>query len=894
MKVFTVSWIVKLCTAILVVLIMIIALSVAPVQAQNNPFDKHKPVSVTLYLRWLHQFQFAGYYAALEKGYYRNAGLNVTIVEGGPGRDPVEAVMSGPGNYGASNPGILLERMKGRSLVVLAAIFQHSASALLVRKDSRITSPHDLIGRRVMLQEHFADAEILAMFLSEGIPFDKIQRQSISFNPQDLIDGKTDAFSAYLSNEPFYLTMKGVAPHLIRPATYGIDFYGDCLFTSEWELKEHPERVKAFRAASLCGWEYAMAHQDEIVELILSKYPSEGKTREHLAYEAKTMDELLIPNVIEMGHMNPGRWQRIADTYVNLGMAKPGYELAGFMYDPDPKRDISGIIRITALAIGISVLAVVIALVLLRFNRRLRREVIQRQQVEQELRQSEKRLRTLINATPDIVCFKDGEGRWLEANDAALELFDLQGMEYRGKKDAELAQLSCRCGGTVLASGETDEETWEGGEPSLAEGIIPAPDGITRSYDIVKAPVFHADGSRSGLLILARDITERKKMFEERFKIQQFESLGTLAGGIAHDFNNLLMGILGNISLVQTSLEPSGSDFKLLGEAEKASLQAKMLARSLITFTKSGDPMKNTENVGEILRDAVNLALTGSDLSSQVNVPEDLWFVDCDKGQIYQMIANIVINAKEAMPGGGVIEIEARNEQLADDKILSLGAGRYVRFSVRDHGKGIPSEHLEKIFTPYFSTKQRGAQKGMGLGLTTAYSIVKRHNGHIAVGSEMNVGTVVSVYLPASEKNAIEPTIDETGHIAGSGKVLVMDDEEMVRDLARKMLSLSGYEVDVAEDGKAAIEKYKTAKAKGVPFDAVILDLTVRGGMGGSEALKELLKTENDVKAIVSSGYSTDPMLSDYHQYGFKGALSKPYGIRELLNVVQNVISDSR
>ncbi|MBI5523783.1 MAG: ABC transporter substrate-binding protein [Desulfarculus sp.] len=350
---------------------------------------------VVVQLRWLHQFQFAGYYAALENGYYREAGLDVTLVEGGPGRDPIEEVLSGRAQYGAASNEVLLARLRGKPVKVLAVIFQQSPSILLARKASGINTPQDMLGQRVMMMPGMGDAELLAMFMKEGVRLEKIHRLPTSFNIDDLITGKTDAINAYLTNEPYYLEKKGMAAAIIRPATYGINFYGDCLFTSEQEIKDNPERVKAFRRATLRGWQYAMDHPEEVIELILAKHAAK-KTRDHLRFEAAAMRELLQPEMIQMGHMNPGRWRHMAETFADLGLVARDFKLEGLTYDPEAKIDLAPFLWVGVAALAVLLFVGSLAVFLARFNLRLRKEV-------EDRARAERRFATMAANVPGVI-----------------------------------------------------------------------------------------------------------------------------------------------------------------------------------------------------------------------------------------------------------------------------------------------------------------------------------------------------------------------------------------------------------------------------------------------------------------------------------------------------------
>ncbi|RKY87781.1 hypothetical protein DRQ09_03920, partial [candidate division KSB1 bacterium] len=386
---------------------------------------------------------------------------------------------------------------------------------------------------------------------------------------------------------------------------------------------------------------------------------------------------------------------------------------------------------------------------------------------------------------------------------------------------------------------------------------------------------------------ILRDITERKKIEEELLKAKKLESLGILAGGIAHDFNNILTAILGNISLAKLYVSSNEKVHKLLSKAEKASIRAQDLTKQLLTFSKGGAPIKKTANIVELIKDSASFALRGSNVKCNFSIPQNLWTADIDEGQISQVIYNLVINANQAMPNGGTINIKVENTILNNEYPLPLKEGKYIKISVEDNGIGIPEEHLQKIFDPYFTTKE----KGSGLGLATCYSIIKRHGGLITVESKPGIGTIFYIYLPASQKEVSEKKSVEKKPLKGNGRILIMDDDEIVRNVIGSMLKHIGYDIEFAKDGNEAIELYKNAKNSGVPFNAVIMDLTIPGGMGGKEAIKKLIKIDPDVKAIVSSGYSNDPIMSSFKEYGFCGVITKPFKIEELNNILNEIIS---
>ncbi|MDH4162934.1 MAG: PAS domain S-box protein [Nitrospirota bacterium] len=384
------------------------------------------------------------------------------------------------------------------------------------------------------------------------------------------------------------------------------------------------------------------------------------------------------------------------------------------------------------------------------------------------------------------------------------------------------------------------------------------------------------------------EIAERVRMEGELARIQKLESLGLLAGGIAHDFNNLLGAIMGNISMAMIDVDPGSRAYTQLTKAESASIRAQELTQQLLTFSRGGAPVKRPTSLSAVIAEAAGFSLHGSRVLHELSLPADLWAVDADEGQMMQVFSNILINADQAMPDGGIIRIVGENVNIGERDAPPLKAGRYVKVTISDEGTGIPKEHLPKIFDPYFTTKQ----KGSGLGLAATFSIIRRHDGHITVTSELGKGAQFSLFLPASESKAAPPS--RAGKIAqGSGRVLIMDDDADMRDTTADMLTRLGYTVTAVSDGSEAIESYFAARESGAPFDAVIMDLTIPGGMGGQDTVARIRELDPEVKAIVSSGYSQDPIMADFQAYGFKGMVSKPYRIRELGEVVARVIKDS-
>ncbi len=519
-------------------------------------------------------------------------------------------------------------------------------------------------------------------------------------------------------------------------------------------------------------------------------------------------------------------------------------------------------------------------------NARLQSDIVEKQRAQEALLESERRYRELADLLPQPVYETDPKGNLGFVNRALSGCFGYGREDFAGGVnllDLVVEEDRTKILGDLYRNAETKNRI-------DLEYTAVRKDG-SRFPLAISASLVFCDGAIAGLRGIMLDLTERKAAEEEQVKIQRLESLGILAGGIAHDFNNILTVIAGNVSLAESCLPPQSEASEILDEAARASRQAESLTRQLITFSTGGAPVKRTDSIKETLHDAVRFGLAGSKVKADVQTDPDLWYAEFDVGQMHQVITNLVVNAKEAMPDGGVVSVSATNEFVPAGRNPSLKEGHYIRISIRDGGVGIPAETLPKIFDPFFSTKDRGSQKGMGLGLTTCYSIVKKHEGDVVVESEPQRGTTVRVFLPALSPPAPERSAAKKAEPApaGKGRVLMMDDEKTILKMVGKMMNRLGYDVETAQEGAEAIERYRLAKEQGVPFDVVILDLTVPGGMGGLEALKTLREMDPGLKAVVTTGYSNDPVVSNHADFGFDAAIIKPFRLRELGDTIQSL-----
>lgn len=1109
------------------------------------PCPAHALEKVSIQLKWLHHYQFAGYYAALEKGFYKEAGLDVTIREGGPDVDVEEVVLSGKADFGVGTSAILLNQAKGQNLVVLAQIFQHSPAVFLTPRKSGIRSVADMKGRRFMYSNQHGD--MLAMLKKNGITEQDIVMMPHKGDPRDLLHNKADVMLAYNFNEPFVMEQAGEPYLMFSPVNNGIDFYGDNLFTARKRADQQPDVVAAFRDATIRGWHYALEHKHEVAGLILSQYSKE-KSRDWLLYEANQLENIIQPRLIEIGHSNPDRWKHITETFQSLGMLPAQFDFSPIIYAPASHKNYR-LLFTTIIVFGvITCLLSAIIMKFKRLNSKLASEIQDRNKVEDALREAnlfndqiinsaqegiivydknlryllwnpfmeriagytssevigkqpldlfpflkdggviqrledilkgktvspaefpyfveksglsgycsdisaplfdkdgqiigiigvvrdttdrraaedllrenERKLQTIIDATPECIKLIARDGALIMMNRAGLAMleaddldqiqgqciygivdekfqkdfvnltervftgesggleFEITGLlgrrlwlethavPFRNEQNETIALLGITRNVTErkqaeqalrhsenflresqhigrIGSFDLDivNDCWtdtamldeifgindsfrknisgllslvhtdylEQMQDYLKHIVIGFKQPFDKEYPIVRMNdgevrwvhgygKLHFDGNGNPVRMVGaiQDVTERRNMEMERIALehqilnaQKLESLGVLAGGIAHDFNNILTGILGNISFARSFLDVSHRSSQILMEAEKAAERATGLTHQLLTFAKGSQPIKNITEPKTLLESSAKLVLSGSNVKCDITMPDDLHNFEVDEGQISQAFNNIILNAVQAMRDGGSMSITACNTTLDSSNTLALSAGNYVKISFYDKGTGISEEDQKKIFDPYFTTKAGGN----GLGLASVYSIISKHGGHIGVTSMLGVGTTFEIFLPASlEKVAqIAKTTAPAARAAQADhSILVMDDEEMIRDLMSAMLTDLGYHVQTCTNGEEAISFYRDATTSGHTYSVVIMDLTIPGGMGGKEAAQKILEFDPAARLVVSSGYSTDPVMAEYATFGFRAVMTKPYSMLAISNTLNELLT---
>jgi PAS domain S-box-containing protein len=671
---------------------------------------------VTLQLKWTHAFQFAGYYAAKEQGYYREAGLDVDIREALPAVDPVREVLEGRAEFGVGTSSLLLERKAGKPVVALAVIFQHSAYVLIARQQSATQGIHDLIGKRVMLEPQ--SDELLAYLKSEGIPLDRIIRVEHSYDPHDLVTGKTDAMAAYVTNEAYYLDRARFPYHTYTPRSAGIDFYGDNLFTTEQELKAHPERVEAFRAASLRGWKYAMEHPDELIALILAKY-SKRHSRDYFQFEARQSMALIHPELIEVGYMNPGRWRHIADTYADIGMLPRDFSFDGFLYDPNPPRDLTRLYRWLALALVLGAIAGAIAYRFARLSR--------------ALRASEGRYRLIADNAQDVLWKYDLDEQ--RASYASPSIRRLTGFTPEEAMTQSLDDALTPAAAEMLRKAIS----YLVAHPRVAKKVLElearCKNGATVWTEDTISIIRDDTGRAREVIGISRDLTERRRAQEEQ---KRFVAM------VSHEFRTPLATIDGAVQRLAASAEDASEvTRRRYAYIQQAADRLTALLDDYLTQDQFGTGERSLHlkyvSPANLLKDALASAAALSGGHRFTLVDADMpGTVLCDQGMMRLALRVLTDNAVKYTPPGSEIRLHCRP---ADD--------HGVEFLISDNGQGIPPDELPHVFKKFFRGRRTGQLAGFGVGLHLAHSVVRSHGGTLTVRNLPEGGAEFRVWLPS-------------------------------------------------------------------------------------------------------------------------------------------------
>ncbi|MBV1873403.1 MAG: ABC transporter substrate-binding protein [Gammaproteobacteria bacterium] len=860
-----------------------------PVAATGNETEV-----VVLKLKWLHQFQFAGYYAAQEKGFYREAGLNVKFkIHGLDLKSPIDTVLSGEANYGVTDIGVVKERLAGKPVVVLANIFQKSPLVFIALKNSGIQGVHDLVGKQVMYTPGL-ESELLAMLQVEGIPAGEVDLRHSSFKLKDLIDGHTDAYSAYATNEPYTLRKQGIPYQLITPRDYGIHFYGDSLFTSQSEIREHPERTRAFRLASLKGWKYALDHPDEIIKLIRKKYAPK-KSVPHLEFEAKAVHEMIMPDLVSIGHVNPGRWRVIAERLVSIGLSEPNYDLLnGFIFTPSPEQlDLKPLYRIIAAETLLALLFLALTLLIGRLNIRLKasEQHIQERNLTLEI------LNSKLNQAQEITHIgsyewdlKTGHVTWTK------ELYRIAGFapdSFEPSYEKYLACIHPDDRDTFIAQ---IEKALQIKKPYSEEYRIIHPNGEIFYIHQQGELRLDARGEISSLFGAIQDITERKQAENEKVNLQQalqesqkMEALGKLTGGIAHEYNNMLAIMMGFAELLKSALAEQPKLANYADEIQHAGERGSKLTQKLLVFSRQNTDEASSVNLNTLLKmrhHMLEKSLTVR-IKLILKLQENLWQVWLDEGCMEDVILNMSINAMHAIKENGQLTIQTQNRKIDKTHAQSSGMtpGDYVLISFTDTGCGIDETIKGKIFEPFFTTK---GKDGSGLGLSIVYGFVQNSGGTVKVDSKQNKGSRFTLYFPRYSGNKLQSQVDKNKQaeitFTGNKTILLVDDEHVLLSLNSEILISHDFNVICAESAREALVALEHNN-----IDILISDI-IMPEMDGYQ-LAALVKEKYPlVKIQLLSGFSNDRNINMADKSLQKNILFKPFSSQALLDRIYKLI----
>jgi len=915
--------------------------------------------SIRLQLRWLHQFQFAGYYAAIQEGYYDEVGLQVTLIEGGKGKETINEVINGHADYGVTNSEVLLQRLNGKPLVTVAAIFQHSPLVFVTRKSSGLTLPQDLSGKIVKMSRTSRDIELQAMLHGEGVNFDKIIFLEDVASYDDYFDPNIDVLAAYITNQPYYLKEKKIPYAIISPSSYGIDFYGDCLFTTENEARDNPARVQAFRDATVKGWKYALSHKEEIIDLILNTYQSK-KSREHLQYEADEIEKLIMADLVDIGHMNPGRWEHIAKVFHQFHLIPDNYSLDGFLFTGKREGLPAWTYRALLILGAITVLITIGCIVLFFFNRKLQSEIAIRKTAEGALHQSERALQNYSKqieqfslSAASILSIRDERTLFAEMSKAIIELSDFKRvliLLFQDEPPFRELIGSAGISNEVLAKVKMTnlpqswyDDIFELGiklghmsyylphslksilnQEAVFYGEGPLPDredmwhpsdnlfvkmnnekgeliGVisvdtsksgARPTDEVVRPLEVYAGLISQIIVLKREHRRIQQLEQQLRFSQKLEALGNLTGGIAHDFNNILGIIIGNVELALLDTAESQPTYHNLSEIRSACNRARDIVQHLLMFNRKSEKELRPVAVADLLRDSLRFLRTT--VPPNITLVSEIQSLDehvlADPPQIYQALLNLFTNSVQAMDDtGGILTIATKVESLHAPLKSATGdipPGHYIRLSISDTGHGIAPQLVEKIFDPYYTTREFG--KGTGMGLSIVHGIIQSHNGAIMVRSTPERGTTFTIYLPVIEKNTEEKQTVAAPLPGGNETILLVDDDEALLEVGMLMLKKLGYTVITYAEPAQALEYFRQHADH---IHLLITDMTMPV-MSGRELAEKSLEIKPDLPVFLCTGYSDKMDEREATRIGISRYFEKPLDPVIFSAAIRNVLSE--
>lgn len=841
----------------------------------------HASEKTSIQLPWHHQFQFAGYYMAKELGYYQDAGLDVDIRDVTQGENTVEEVISSRADFGVSSSGLLIERSLGKPVVAVAAIFQQSPTIFLTLEQSGIHTPKDFIGKKIMLSPGFNSLSLIALLHQEKV-FDKIERIDTSFDFHALLQGQTDVFNAYRTNEPNALRLEGYHPHVINPEDYGIHFYGDTLFTSEALLKNKPKLVEKFRSASIKGWKYALAHPDETIQLIQNKYRV-TQTPQQLQFEAAEIAKVIQPESVEIGTMGLSRWAQIAQHLIAMGAVPASFHLDDeFLYTPPQGIPWKRLLPLIATVVVALVVLIAFLTVLAKANYRLK---IARRETDA----SERKFRMLADYTTDWEYWVDTQGDYVYISPSCKSISGYDPEDFLNNK-----QLLYQIVEDAYRDDVQQHFSQEGEDSSPTFSMtfpITTKTGEKRWLEHTCRQVFDENGLPLGRRGNNRDISHRLDLESQLQQKHKMEAIGYMAGGIAHNFNNNLSIILGNIELSQLKQPADSVITPLLENAKIGVRRSRDLVQKIITYSRKGIQNKVQTSLEPIINETISLLQ--STLPTTINLQYHSTAegrsvaVDVDPSQIQEVLINLCNNAIHAMNEKGDLKIYLNSVYLKKGDLpaqYESSPGTYVKLGIEDTGYGIPAENIDKVFDPFFTTKE--AYEGAGMGLSTVQGIIVQHGGIIKLSSKPDQGTVFDLYFPAVDQTSSESDTADTSMPKGAERILFVDDDESLAILGEKLLREMGYQVSIMTDSREALKLF-TANAD--KFQLLITDQTMPQ-LTGTELIQEVKKINPHIAAILCTGFSSKVDEKVAQTIGADTFCMKPIDFPDLLQKIRQVL----
>jgi len=863
---------------------------------------------IVLQLRWRHQFQFAGYYAAQAKGYFAAEGLNVDLVPLHTDARVIDDLRAGKCDYAVGDGSAVLFRQTGERVVIVVPILQSSPVALITRADDHIDAPALLKGKRIILGTLADSAPLQAMLYDAGLKPGDVTILPHSHRLEDLFEGKADAISAYITDEPFRFAQRHQSIKVLWPVNYGIDFYGDLLLTSETEVKRRLWRAVAMRRATLRGWQYALDHPDELIQLIQSRYNSSLSTEE-LRFEANETRKLIRPDYVELGHLSTHRLQRMAEIFVSEGVAPVSATIKGLTLDdylaPDhsAQRWLIGFgaaILVAGLALaglaslnrGLKRMVAAKTAELQAINKTLESDIQARRQAEAALRREQAFTDGVVDGIPGIFFVIDPQGRYVRWNKEHEALVGLgpEGLRNTVPLDRIHPEDRDRVAKTIeqiftTGAAEVEARGYVGQEGEIRQFFL-----CGRRFD--SEGVAYLIGF--GLDITARKAAEaaRQQLEEQLRQAQKLESVGRLAGGVAHDFNNLLTVILGYASLLLKQTPERDPRRAAVEYIRDSGMRAAELTGQLLAFSRRQIIAPKPTQLNDEVRRAERLIgrLVPENITVITQLAPSLGLVLVDSGQIQQVLMNLAVNAKDAMPEGGTLLIETANLDLdghSADEYPGLAPGSYALLAVTDTGIGMEKDVREHIFEPFFTTKASGV--GTGLGLAMVYGIVQQSGGRIWVYSELKKGTTFKIYFPQLINQQTErqrPTL-EAATSDGTETILVVEDQRDVRSLIHAVLKAHGYRVVQAANGEEAL---RWCQEHQEPIDLLLTDV-VMPGINGKELNDRIQKLRPNTRTLFMSGYSESIIAHNGTLQPGIAFVPKPLTAETLLAKIRDVLA---